>query len=354
MKKVLLIVLALLFAMSAAAMASPNVANTSQKGSLLIFPKIEVEDEEDTIVSISNDYFLPVNLKCYWVDEDQYWQDFMFELTANQPIAFSAKYGLSLDDPKPVTVPPFQGDSGELVCFATDEGQTKELSWNHLMGSAKVIDFENETAFEYNAWSFQAKKALKSEMGTPGTLKLTGTEYDACPQYYNANFISSMSDYAFYHDTELTVVPCKQDLRQDREATVTKVLFEIWNENETKYTGTTQCVKCWFEGLLSEISGQFTAKVLHTFAGRFRASGVASPVCKPLADAAGTRVQATPLIGLAVEQLDFGYGNKDYGHRRGFTVTTATEGFGAGLDATGFIKYDTGPIVVPESGGASK
>lgn len=346
MKKFFMIALALFFAVTSAAMAANNVANVSQKGSLMIFPMIDISEDKDTVVSISNDYFQPVELKCYWVDSDQTFQDFMFKLTANQPIAFSAKFGLSLDTPKPVTVPPFHGDVGQLACFATNDAQTNQISFNHLMGSAKVVDFGNETAYEYNAWSFQARKPLNTAVGTGGVIKLDGLDYDACPTFYNGNFISSLSNYGFYHDTDLVLVPCKSDLRQDRDATVTKAQFEVWNENETKYTGSTACVKCWFEGLLSGISSHFTTKVLHTFAGRFRVTGVASKVCNPLAASAGTTVQASPLIGLLVEQLDFGYGSKT--DQRSF-ITTASEGFGAGMNTTGFLKYDTGPPEVPES-----
>ena len=47
-------------------------------------------------------------MKCYWVDENQTIEDFMFRLTPNQPIGFSAAYGgdiLGLGGD--ITVPPF-------------------------------------------------------------------------------------------------------------------------------------------------------------------------------------------------------------------------------------------------------
>ncbi len=90
--------------------------------------------------------------------------------------------------------------------------------------------------------------------------------------------------FATFVNTDLTLVPCIQDLRQDRVPTCTKAKFDIWNENETKYTGAYQCLKCWFEGYLGDIGSytigyggeKFWYKNLHTTAGRFRVEGIPS------------------------------------------------------------------------------
>jgi hypothetical protein len=60
--------IAALFAASSA-FAAQNVANTSQKGSLLIWPKISVDANVDTIVEISNDSNSGIHLYCEYVNE---------------------------------------------------------------------------------------------------------------------------------------------------------------------------------------------------------------------------------------------------------------------------------------------
>jgi hypothetical protein len=53
------------------AFAAQNVANTSQKGSLLKFPNIDVRDEDSatTTIEISNDLNIGVNLTCVYVTD---------------------------------------------------------------------------------------------------------------------------------------------------------------------------------------------------------------------------------------------------------------------------------------------
>ncbi len=128
------------------------------------------------------------------------------------------------------------------------------------------------TAYQYNSINFTARgyskpRPVGQEVGTGGEIVLSGLnkEYDACPQYLTFNFFTSdLTNLAppidvdgagatiKFGKTDLTLVPCKQDLRQDRVPTCTKAKFDIWNENETKYTGAYQCLKCWFEGYLNE------------------------------------------------------------------------------------------------------
>jgi len=102
----------------------------------------------------------------------------------------------------------------------------------------------------------------------------------------------------------LTLAPCQQDLRQDKAPVCAKAKFDVWNENEAKLTGAYQCVKCWFEGVLSDIGtdvwggcnltqitngkckatgvggSKFTAGVLKTSLGRFRVSPDTFPACR--------------------------------------------------------------------------
>ena len=106
MKKCMLIALITVFALvSLGALCSAQsrigVANTSKKGSLLVFPLVKVAataDSNDTIITISNDYPLRVNLLCrYQTPQNCACETFDFALTGNQSIAFSARTGYGLD-----------------------------------------------------------------------------------------------------------------------------------------------------------------------------------------------------------------------------------------------------------------
>jgi len=355
-KKMVFIALALavVFGMVSMASAAQNVANTNQKGSLLIWPKIASDATYSTIITIGNDYYNEVWVKCYWVDKEQEIEDFMFRLTPNQPVWFRASDGSG----GVMTVPPFMSDRGELKCWAVNAAGDSQVSFNHLYGSAVIFDYSISgypTAFEYNAWSFTARGgSLGKEFGTAGNLKLTGDAngYDACPQYLVENFMAANGTGV--PAPVLALAPCKQDLRQDRTPTCTKAKFDIWNENETKYTGAHACVKCWFESYLNQIEvnnsakpkngygfGQekFQAGPLHTTWARFRVTGEASSVCNkkfmtpdnlelqlPGADKCSGGQVKTPFIGVLWHDLG--------------TYNIGTALHSAGYDGSGFVLWD--------------
>jgi hypothetical protein len=339
------------------ASAAQNVANTNQKGSLLIWPKIANYDGYRTYISIANDYYGEVWVKCYWVDENQTIEDFMFRLTPNQPVWFDARFG----EGDVMTVPPFQGERGELKCWAVNAAGDQQIAFNHLYGNALIFDGDT-TGFEYNAWSFTARGVNQgAAVGTGGDMRLTGNNggYDACPQYLVENFMANYDEQRLLEREArlpgLAVVPCKQDLRQDRTPTCTKLKFDIWNENETKYTGAHRCIKCWYEGWLAEIespgpprgfgfgSDKFTYDGLHTFIARFRVTGVASSVCNnkfrtpdtvyaPGTDKCKGGQVNSPLLGVLWHEIQFATGEDP--------MLIGTTPHHAGADGTGFVLWD--------------
>ena len=216
MKKVKLLCVAGVAALAAgSAFAAQNVANTSQKGSLLIWPLITVQPpvaaitgsvQQSTLIEISNDANATVHVECYYVNERKGRVDFDFDLTAKQTACWDVytREGDQVTPPKfPINtgVPGFAGNpfKGELICFATDPGREFQISWNHLTGTATVR--EGEDAFKYNAWSFAARNRLgvaapnlvSAPHGVPGLLRLSGQNadghYDGCPAYNIANFM---------------------------------------------------------------------------------------------------------------------------------------------------------------------
>jgi hypothetical protein len=351
MKKALFLAFILIFGVASIAMAQgyglqSNTANVSQPGSVLIFPKIDVSGGFDTVITISNIAASGVTLHCFYMDSAQFVTDFSIPLTANQPVAFSAGKttgGQALAAPPGFTTPPFVSGpikmmKGELICVAVDaDGSDRAISWNYLTGSAKVIDFTSLTAYEYNAWSFQHIGRVGNLLtalvpdGTvdysSGVVKLDGNKYSACPEYFLGNFFATGSgNNGLILDTDLTLVPCKQDVRElNRQAIWTNAQFYMWNADESPYSGTDICLKCWYEDVLSDISSQFDYSVLQTSVARFRVNGVAVATCGTATDPSVN----TPFVGLLVEKLDFGGASP--------IIKTASTGFGAGEDDSGSI-----------------
>ncbi len=205
--------------------ADRSRGSVSKKGSLLIWPRVELRWDlddnliQDTFLDISNDFPDDTRVRLYFVNGDPPldavfvgdppilaerahpgWNnvDIEIELTSSEPTYWSAATGqpagvssLTILDPG---VPPGRPDPdarnsggrllrGFVVGWAVDS-EGKEVNWNHLSGGATVINYADRTASEYNAWAFQCLTGvdLGEECGDEaGELNLDGFEYDACP-----------------------------------------------------------------------------------------------------------------------------------------------------------------------------
>jgi len=376
-------------------LAAQNVANTSQKGSLLIFPLIVADpalfnpniapvlDTSDTFIEVSNDETAPVHIECSYINEAKGRVDFDFKLTAKATASWDALTGAGIGAPpfptnvayNPITgfgpVNPFRG---ELVCFAVDFAGANQIAFNHLTGTATVVAtadldaVQPKQAFRYNAWSFLARNAAGlSEadyviQGTPGLLALTGGAagtYDACPAYNIATFNPSgafdPAGVTRTLDNDLSVVSCNQDLRQDFVLHLTKLQFTVWNANENSFTGAFECVDSVESvGLGVEDNSVMTARsnfdvsTLRTPNARFQVSGIASvqcpttfplggglpPITVPATENAGLLGVITSSVGLTADIVpgeDFELGS-----------TTQTAG-----SMLGFVKWDPAGGTVP-------
>ena len=89
---------------------------------------------------------------------------------------------------------------------------------------------------------------------------------------------------------------------------MTKIMFDIWNMNEVKFSGTEYCVWSWDETLMSQIAppNHFLLSALQTNKGQARINGVASDVVC----GAETESRNVPLVGVAAKILAF---DDDYG-----------------------------------------
>ncbi len=87
--------------LSTSAFAVSPYGNTNQKGSLLVFPLIDISDGKDTLIRITNDYSSDVDIKCYYQSTDRgnykvkYRADLSFNLTKFQPGHWWASTGRS-------------------------------------------------------------------------------------------------------------------------------------------------------------------------------------------------------------------------------------------------------------------
>lgn len=306
---------------SGAALADQNIAAVSHKGSLLIFPEINVDPKfgANTIIEISNDQTTSVHIECSYVNQAKGRVDFDFNLSGKGTASWEVLTGVGENEGSVLNVPLFPtGGSfpngtpgftvdparGELICFAVDQAGQNQIAYNHLTGTATEVDDAIKTSvlqasFRYDAWSFIARSATinvgasdGTVQGTPGNLQLTGGgagTYDGCPLYNVASFMPNVSTLPSSgletFDNGLSVVSCNQDLRQDFILHITKLQFTIWNSRESSFSGTYQCVDSVAAVDLSPanpnlvVPTNFNFTVLGTNDARFQVQGVASTQC---------------------------------------------------------------------------
>lgn len=363
---------AVLFA--SVAFAAQNVGNTSQKGSLLIFPLIDIrgEDARTTIIDISNDSNLSVYVNCNYVNEKKGRIDFHFTLTAKDTASWDVLTHSGAISPAVFpnngTFPYGNPDRGELICFAVDATDANQVRFNHLSGTATVVYFTDtdanqpRQAFKYNAWAFTAESTAVppppdgTPVGTPGNIVLSGNgdgTYDACPAYLIANFSPSGASLGgiSYLDNNLSVSICKQDLRQDFVLRFTKLEFEVWNEYETEYSGSFQCTDSvrtldLDRGDQPGVNGivgpeNFSFGVLETANARFQVAGVSSTQCQVL--------ENTGLVGVLSTSIGID-GTSGVTEGKDAELGSTLHGAGVAVNSSaGFVLWDPQRAVVPET-----
>jgi hypothetical protein len=321
----------LLLAFSGLALAqSGGRVSATQKGSLLIWSKVELRWgangalTQDTVVEMTNDYPDDVCVQLYFILGDEpldpvfagdppmlvaegepgwIWADCQICLTQDQPTYWSAATGLPAGCQPFVALDPSTGQGpgrpdpdrpgsrilrGLIYGWAVDNAG-HAINWNHLSGGATLINYLNSDAWEYNAWAFQALNTSHgSRTGEPGRIRLDGGSYDRAFGALLMDFFASGSQALssganiVTSDTDLTLHPVTADLRQDSFGPVTtKAEFAIWNENERRFSGTTRCITCWDQTLLSQYGtpNHFLLNNLQTDKGKARIVGVESIVC---------------------------------------------------------------------------
>jgi hypothetical protein len=302
-------------------------AGASSRGSVLIFPKVEVRWSaagdlvQDTFIQISNDLnTVPVRLVSHFISEDCQKLPAEFELTKNQPTWFAASTGL------PLGVAPVKALSGALktdpvtgerfirgyfLCFAVnDAGQ--QIRFNFLTGLASVVRYDQADAYEYSSYGFQALLGTTgSPVGTPGVLRMDGVEYESGFNRLLLEFMASGSGAfsgggrTITHDTLVSLLIHNIDVRQEKQNRCTKAYYLIYNANELSFDEE-YCFCCWDCRRLGDVGGLFLVENLHTDRGRAVIEGLASPtVCDVFDPLHPFKPKSTeePLLGVEVKEL---------------------------------------------------
>jgi hypothetical protein len=330
-----------------AAFAQAPRASTSQKGSVLIYPKIEVRWSsggdliQDTIVQISNDLNdSGVHVVSFFVDEDCIETYTNFDLTKNQPVWFAASSGLPLGV-APITsksakkTDPLTGERyirGFFFCFAANAAN-QQIRFNHLTGLATVVRYDDADAYEYSPYAFQALVGLTGAVvGTPGVIKMNGIEYETSFNRLLLEFFASGSmafsggGRTITHDTIVALLINNIDVRQEKIRRCTKAFYNIYNQNEISFVEE-YCFCCWSCVHLSSIGGLFLVENLQTDRGRAIIDGIASPtVCDVFDPLDPFKPKSTnePLLGISIKELTY-VGTGDIARAASHLVGTGNE-----------------------------
>ena len=295
---------ALLAGQVCGASAQINTVKSGARGSILVFPLIDVDPLVDTFIEISNDQTVGldgttfgVSVKCEYVNEFKGRDSFTFVLTVGGSISWDVKTG-AVDhgdgSGAPNSFPTgvsFTGNGlfptqhttrGELICIAMDATFTEAIAYNRLYGRATVMNnpipdppqTEPKSAFRYNsfnfrAWNFDALATDYTVMGgalgsfTPVNLLLTGAVtglvYDACPNVDSTPF--QPAGAAVPGGNLKTVqnfvagVGCNQDLTDPFDGIIhtTQLNFIVEDSGENSYDGSTTCVDSVFSFALGPV-----------------------------------------------------------------------------------------------------
>lgn len=278
-------------------------ATSEVSGSVIVFPKVIWDGTQDTIIQIANTGNQMVIAHCNYVNaapvnpslppsatNPPLWvkTDFYLYLTRQQPTMWAVSggrrtqsepfgaYGSGFD---PGLVPPMPiGFQGELRCVQVDDS-LMPLPANRLRGTATLRTATGDLAV-YNGIALPANPAT----GTGNELELTltpgnrGGAYAACPDVTILNHVAHGAPSAALSssqslleagacdggncpvNTELTLIPCGQDLENLQPSRVT-LGFLVWDEFESRLSGST-VVDCWMNRSLAQISNSLTVSAL--------------------------------------------------------------------------------------------
>ena len=231
--------------------------SATEKGSLLMYVNAE------GTIHISNDYPADVQLQSYVTAGCGQSYDMGFSLTANQIAAFSSEELFA-----PFATGPNQPAGAVSMYVWAVNNDNAQIRWNHLSGG--VI----------GSGAYASAAALQGSngdtVGVAGTINMDGVEYSSAFNGYTLNFKADTGD--------LSIDLLDHDFAdKNADAPNTKIVAEIWNSNEVKFSGTSACVECSDMSGLSSWSDSavnfFRLGSLGTVYGKARLSTEANGAC---------------------------------------------------------------------------
>ena len=226
----------------------------TEKGSLLIYSLAY------GTIHISNDYPADVQLQAYIVDlESCESYDMGFSLTANQIATF---------DSSDLAAPFADGSEAVSMYVWAVNNDNAQIRWNHLSGG--VI----------GDGAYASARALQGNngdtVGVAGTINMDGVEYSSAFNGAVMNFVADA--------TGLWIELLDHDFADKNAADpTTKIVAEIWNSDEVKFSGTSRCVTCADGAFVGDWSDSavnfFRSSNLGTDLGKARLSTEANGSC---------------------------------------------------------------------------
>lgn len=216
----------------------------------------------------------------------------------------------------------FRSNVGELRCWAINPTGQTEIHHNHLAGKATIFSFaaKNNTptpiaegqSYQYNAWAFQAyyqgsnaDRHTGKPLPTPGQLNLDGKEYDLCPSLLVSQFVPTGRPFINANSktrTQLSLVNCQADLRIGGYPNVTNLAYTVYNANEVKFSGASECMGGWTESEVGKSFSNFSYNTLKTDSAYVIIRPAASRLCNKGWQTAGKEkdIHASGIVGIQV------------------------------------------------------
>lgn len=381
--------------LSAPAVSAPLFGVPADRGSLLVYSKVEIQWNEsgqvvqDTYLEFRNHHSAEaVDVAVYYINgdmplaetcigspcdalvrvEEPGWNtaDCRFQLARGQTVSWTATGGSSgcqpfvvLDKEGPGRPDPeSQMDTrvlrGYVIAFAVGfnenaaghpNGLFEERRFNFLSGTAAILDYRSGGVWYYDPWVFRALNVSHGAFtGTPGVLNLDNVEYDAAYASLRFEFTpsgqypQSFGEGPARIETDLTLHPVSTDLRQDNDGpVVTKAEIYVTNGFGSRFSGTRRCISCWDERRLSEyttggVPNHFLRVNIGTDSAVAEIRGLASRECDELPPFFEVS-QSAALLGIAAQSVTFESGADE------FTETVGGNLVGIGV-APAIIRYD--------------
>lgn len=341
------VLLAGVMVLHGARLAQADVAS-DRAAAIVVWPKILVTAETDTIVQVSNTSNETQILLCFYINATSHcsisqracdtfespcevseglclpgWieTDFQVVLTPRQPLFWLASTGLagnqlplngtSFVGPQGQSnagtrVPPTSEEHwvGELKCVVVD-GTGRAINRNVIKGEGTLVtDVGSAGDFTVEKYSAVGIQAIEGDANGDNILVLGGdaNEYNGCSNILIADHFFDFAVNPVSGDeitTQLTLIPCTQDLLNQIPGGTT-VQYLVFNEYEQRFSTSTP-IQCYFERALSLIDTRnqgrsiFSAFVAGTLTGQTRIRGVGQGLIGLLRTRSGDHLAAKNL-----------------------------------------------------------